>query len=135
MTAIGWGESDEPRFTSKLMEGPLRLVPFEECRVPNKTIKYQLCTRNVNDTNAGHGDSGGPLFQLREKGNPHSGYVQLGITNWKGEGEVPNHYVYWADAAAYAGWIHRRISGCGNHPFSKLLTNNTIPTFATKSTR
>ena len=117
-------------FTSKLKEGELRLVPIEKCHRP--TAKYQLCTRAVNDTNVGSGDSGGPLFQLREKGNPHSGYVQLGLLNYRqGDGEGTMYDVYWADVAAYAGWIHRRISGCGNHPYSHIPTNSTylFPTF------
>ena len=126
--AIGWGRSEMP-ITTKLREAPLHLVPFEECRANNKSThsKYQLCTRGVNGTQAVPGDSGGPIVQLREKGNPHSGYVQVGIANWR-ENNQGDYYVYWADVAAYAGWIHRRISGCGNHRFSHILTNVTIPT-------
>ena len=119
------------------MEGNVTIVAFSECFGDVSKTKHAICTRHENGTHAAHGDSGGPIFQLKEKGNIHSGYVQLGVAN--GYTGPMEKFVFYADVAPYVGWIHRRISGCGNHPFNKYVqTNNThrpSPTFPTKPTR
>ena len=104
----------------------MAIVPLSECIYhENLTIApiHQICTKTVNGTHAASGDSGGPIFQLREKGNIYSGYVQLGIASRL---LAYDKYVSYQDVADYVGWIHRRISGCGNHPFSTHPSNGSV---------
>ena len=120
--ATGWGRSEIP-LTPALREGNVTIVPFSQCiKRQNSSLvyKHQICTRYVNGTHADEGDSGGPIFQLREKGNIYSGYVQVGVANRLEN----NEFVAYADVAAYAGWIHRRISDCGNHRFQNKFHSN-----------
>ena len=132
MTVAGWGEHGYEEPVAALIEGSLRLVPLDDCTKAiydedhfNSTLKNQLCTVDGPDS-PGPGDSGSPLFQLKEKDNIHSGYVLLGIVNF---GAGKHHEVY-TKVADYVGWIHRRTSGCGNHPFSPIyFSNNSIGTY------
>ena len=85
------------------------------------TLRHQLCTVDAPDS-PGPGDSGSPLFQLKEKGNIHSGYVLLGIVSFGPTNELE---VY-TKVSDFTGWIHRRTSGCGNHPWSQYLNDKPI---------
>ena len=112
------------------MEIPVQIVPIEDCKkdANNQNIQHQICTRTVDEMRATHGDSGGPIFQLLVKGNTYSGYVQVGIVS----SEAGKDHIKYTKVSDFAGWIHRRTSGCGNHPFSPILTNGTVmgpPTF------
>ena len=120
--------------TPALRETNLTRVPLDECKKGIEEeygkppfLKHQLCTRIVNGISGGMGDSGSLLFQLREKDNVHSGYVQVGVH----VGRAGFHHGIHTLVSSYVGWIHRRISGCGNHVFSHRLTNRTPgrPTF------
>ena len=126
VTAIGWGRSEIP-LTPALREGNVTIVPLSECRRQGENssvVRHQLCIRDTNGTHADSGDSGGPIVQLREKGNYHSGYVQVGICN----AEAPGiDLIIYADVAAYVGWISRRVSDCGNHPFNEMYFSNRTP--------
>ena len=126
----GWGQHGSEIPTSALIEGSLRLVPLADCQKAaleedkwNTTLQHQICTVDGPDS-PGPGDSGSPLFQLREKDNIHSGYVVLGVVSF---GAGKHHEVY-TKVSDFVGWIHRRTSGCGNHPWSPYFSNNTIGT-------
>ena len=115
-----------------LREGQVRLVPLDECKKAKEAernltlvFKNQLCTSNKDGASPGGGDSGSPMFQLREKGKIESGYFLLGLVT----GPAGDHHELYTKVADYVGWIHRRISGCGNHPSSKYyFINATIGT-------
>ena len=126
------------RVAPALREARTLLVPVDECKKAreqqlNVTIipLHQICTRNVDGMRADHGDSGGPIFQLLEKNNGHSGYVQMGVVS----SAAGNTHVLYTDVSHFVGWLHRRVSGCGNHPFNNLYFSNGtigIPTFVPK---
>ena len=133
---IGWGVSDVPGGpTPALREAKTLLVPLDECKKAREeyynvtvVLRYQICTRHVDGMRANNADSGGPIFQLKEKDNIHKGYVQLGIVSTRAGA---NHVLY-TEVSHFVGWIHRRVSGCGNHPFNnRYFSNDTgeIPTF------
>ena len=132
---MGWGNS-ETDLTPALREGKLTIIPHDECNVQgSRDLRYLICLRYVNGSQPDNGDSGGPIVQLREKGNINSGYVQVGIGNYLTGYDL----VLYADVAVYAGWIHRRISDCGNHPYNTMYHSNETPgppthTFPTKKT-
>ena len=74
----GWGESELANysFTPSLRETNLTHASLDECKkgieeehLRPVVLKHQLCTRIVSGMRASFGDSGSPVFQLREKGN------------------------------------------------------------------
>ena len=76
-----------------------------------------VCTRSENNMDICRGDWGAPLFLIKNE----SYMVQVGILSFR-----PVYYRkcgYVGNVAAftrvskYLGWIHRRMSGCGNHRF------------------
>ena len=120
---MGWGLS-EIEFTPALREGKLNIIDRDACKVNGrKDLRHLICLRYANGSHPDSGDSGGPIVQLKEKGNINSGYVQVGIGNYLTSYDL----VVYADVAVYAGWIHRRISDCGNHPFNTRSHSNDTP--------
>ena len=129
--AIGWGEAGQENPHPSLREGKVVLVPLDECkkalekgRQKPVVLRNQLCTSDKDGAAPGHGDSGSPLFQPREKDKIESGYFLRGLVT----GPAGNDHELYTKVADYAGWIHRRISGCGNHPTSKYYFSNTLET-------
>ena len=128
--AIGWGDADDhdPFRRPSLREGKVHLVPLDECKKAQEeeeqkpvVLKNQLCTSIKNGGAApGGGDSGSPMFQLRVKYKVESGYFLLGLVSRP----AGRHHEVYTKVADFAGWIHRRISGCGNHPTSKRHFSN-----------
>ena len=125
--AIGWGVGAANNPRPSLTEGKVLLVPLDVCRKILEeeedkpvVLKNQLCTSDKDGAAPGPGDSGSPLFQLREKDKIESGYFLLGLVT----GPAGHDHELYTKVADYAGWIHRRISGCGNHPTSKRHFSN-----------
>ena len=80
-----------------------------------------ICTNETNGKGSCIGDMGCPLFLLKNE----SYMIQVGITSFLPayQFKCGTHnmvYVY-MNVSNYVGWIHRRISGCGNHPFSQAM--------------
>ena len=134
----GWGRTESGYLSDVLREAKVTLATIDDCykalqenfgKVP--PLQHQLCAHNPNDMGVAPGDSGGPMFQLREKGNVASGYVQIGVVS----GDATNHLAKYTKVADYAGWINRRVSNCGNYPISPFKTNETRPppTFPTRN--
>ena len=113
----------------EMREVHIPIVNNEECNKWLKDMKYgqyvnelQMCTRQVQGMIWCWGDYGSPLFLIKNE----SYTVQVGITsirpfataafscgqNWQEGFMTVNTRV-----SKYLGWIHRRISGCGNHPW------------------
>ena len=117
--------------SSVLREAKTLLVPLVECKkareeqVGGRPVfpVHQICTRHIEGMHAGLGDSGGPIFQLAEKGKISSGYVQLGLVSSR----AGNTHIFYTKISSFVGWIHRRISGCGNHPFNiRYFSNGSV---------
>ena len=85
--AIGWGEAGMSNLLPSLRERKVQLVPLDECRKAAEeeehmpiVLKNQLCTSSKDGgASPGGGDSGSPLFQLREMDKVESGYFLLGV--------------------------------------------------------
>ena len=126
--AIGWGDAGYMNLRPSLREGRVLLVPLDECKKAQEeeehapvVLKNQLCTYAKEGAAAPRGgDSGSPMFQLREKDKIGSGYFLLGLVSRP----AGKHHEVYIKVADFAGWIHRRISGCGNHPLSKYFFSN-----------
>ena len=82
----------------------------------NLTDLY-MCTNETNGKGNCNGDMGCPLFLIKNE----SYTVQVGITSFLPAYQFPcgahNQVYVYMNVAKYVGWIHRRITGCGNHPF------------------
>ena len=82
----------------------------------NLTDSY-LCTNETNGKGACYGDYGCPLFSIKNEYN----MVQIGIWSFRPAYQFHcgehNQVAVYIRVSKYVGWIHRRISGCGNHPF------------------
>ena len=120
----GWGDTPN---VSRLTEVSTPIVTNEECTAwirqlfpsyKNLTLtKLITCTRYAEQTGLCCGDWGAPLFIVKNE----SYVVQVGIASVRPyyssycgfEGDM----TLYTRVSEYLGWIHRRISGCGNHPF------------------
>ena len=134
-TAIGWGTAGAYNLRPSLTEGKVLLFPLDVCQKIIEqeqgkpvALKNQLCSSDKDGAAPGPGDSGSPLFQLREKDKVESGYFLLGLVTGPGG----NDHELYTKVADSAGWIHRRISGCGNHPTSKHHFSNATPPALTR---
>ena len=96
----------------------------EECDKYVKTLRpyYEItklitCTRYVDRMGWCVGDNGAPLFMIKNE----SYMVQVGIASVRVKYDTScapdGHMALYTRVSEYLGWIHRRISGCGNHPF------------------
>ena len=119
----GWGS--QPPSVFRLTEVSNPIVTNEECDAwlkkfvdPDVGItKLITCTRYPKRKGWCWGDYGAPLFLIKNE----SYMVQVGIASARPkfktycapEGDMALH----TRVSEYLGWIHRRISGCGNHPF------------------
>ena len=76
-----------------------------------------MCTNETNGRGACIGDQGCPLFLIKNE----SYMVQVGIMSFRPAYQflcgTENQVSVYTRVSKYVGWIHRRISGCGNHPF------------------
>ena len=107
------------------------IVTNEECNKWLKDLKFgeyvndlQMCTRQVDGMSWCWHDWGGPLFLIKNA----SYMVQVGITSLR-PFRAGVAFACGQDGfmtvntrvSKYLGWIHRRISGCGNYPFRKVI--------------
>ena len=126
----GWGQyssvPNEPYVPiDKLMEVHNPIITIDECnkRIHDGGFKdiwltdLAICTRDDENMGVCWYDWGAPLFLIKNE----SYMVQIGIFNVRPlyflkcgrEGNVATY----TRVSKYLGWIHRRISGCGNHHF------------------
>ena len=82
-----------------------------------KLTDLYLCTNETDGKGACLGDFGSPLFLIKNE----SYMVQVGMFTLKPtyqfRCDLQDQVVVYAKLSKYVGWIHRRVSGCGNHPF------------------
>ena len=115
----GWSYGDV-----RLKEVYNPLVTNEECDKWLKTIrpwyeitKLAFCSRYVDGMGWCQGDYGVPLFLIKNE----SYMVQIGIASvrpfYSASCARDGHMAMYTRVLEYLGWIHRRISNCGNHPF------------------
>ena len=114
--------SDVPR------KGTVIIRSYEDCRkFPQYSFAWSrknLCSFNNETSGPCDGDMGAPLFIWRDNGadGKQMTLVQVGVAvGTVGAGVRQNctesAFIY-TDLAYYAGWIHRRVSGCGNFPYN-----------------
>ena len=132
LTVVGYGEyknyaigqySDVPR------KGEITTISFAECKKSlcggrdcNVDVKnVVICSSNKEGLSGPcAGDAGAPAFFIREDG----AHVLAGIaagTVGGAFGICNNGTFLFADLAPFVGWIHRRISHCGNYAKNKGL--------------
>ena len=81
---------------------------------PSRASELILCTRKDVIGGVCHGDSGSPLYVWTKNVSwTQWGTVSGGTSCFDGHG-------LFTKISYYVGWIHRRISGCGNYPRSGL---------------
>ena len=119
-------------------KGEVQTLPFKECQ---KSLcggiecdfdipKSVLCSSNedglVGPCNA---DPGAPVFFIKEDG----AHILVGHTVGTvggGPGRCNNNTYLYTDLAPFVGWIHRRISDCGNYPKNRQLNYDKPSTIA-----
>ena len=101
------------------------IVTNEECNQwlkkfgrPNYQVsKLITCTRQERNSGWCWNDQGAPLFLIKNE----SYMVQVGIASVRPAYSAPcgvdGYMTLYTRVSEYLGWIHRRISSCGNHPF------------------
>ena len=99
------------------------LVTNEVCQKWLKTLRphYEItklvfCARYIDRMGWCVGDYGAPLFFIKNE----SYMVQIGIASVRPKYDAcarDGHMALYTRVSEYLGWIHRRISNCGNHPF------------------
>ena len=120
--AKGIGGNSQP--TDRLYEAQNPIVTNQECNKWLEDTKFGLrvtnlltCTRQVDKMGWCWYDYGSPLFLIKNE----SYMVQVGIASIRPLYGAPcgydGHMTVYTRVSRYLGWIHRRISGCGNHPF------------------
>ena len=129
----GWGPirrigNGSSIFDYRLRELDCEINTLEKCHQrlkehgrPNiKLTDLYLCTNETGEKRAGAclGDWGSPLFLIKNE----SYMVQVGIFVARPAyqfhcGDRDDQVVVYMNVSRYVGWIHRRISGCGNHRF------------------
>ena len=126
----GWGERGPYGNTSgvnfRMVEADNEINTNEKCNARLKEVGRPyikltdlfMCTNETNGKGACPGDMGVPLFLIKNE----SYMVQVGIYNTHPAYQFPcgehNQVGVYMRISKYVGWIHRRISGCGNHPFN-----------------
>ena len=131
----GWGPLRRLNNGSSVRDYRLREVDteintLEKCNQrliehgrPNiKLTDLYLCTNETGRKGVCIGDEGSPLFLIKNE----SYMVQVGIFISRPAyqffcSDKPYQVAVYMNVAKYVGWIHRRISGCGNHPFLPTL--------------
>ena len=118
---IPGNQSDVPR------KGIVTIRSYEDCRKhPEYKFKWSrknLCSFNNETSGPCNGDVGAPLFVWRDRGSdgkPKT-LVQAGVavgTVASGGPACREAAFIYTDVSLYVGWIHRRISGCGNFPYN-----------------
>ena len=142
--AAGWGSylffyGQRHNHSDVLRKTKLKTLSREKCIEEDyglKVHKYTFCTGR------GNGpcweDTGAPLMVKDEKSGR---YVQIGLVSAR---ETPSptdmincneSVVYYTAVSYYVGWIHRRISGCGNFPVHPLFRPEIPFTLPTRSTK
>ena len=89
---------------------------FAEIGLSHRVTNLYLCTLEKKGKGICWGDRGAPLFLIKDG----SHMVQVGIAGTRPNFREPcgseNQVTTFTRVSKYVGWIHRRISGCGNHP-------------------
>ena len=67
------------------------------------------------------GDAGAPVFLINEKDGSRSQVGHAVGLSGASYGRCDNRSFNYVDLAPFAGWIHRRISGCGNYPINEVF--------------
>ena len=125
----GWGHKGQepgPNINNEMKEVELPVVTNEECnkwledsRYPGGRVNdLQICTRNPKGKGWCLFDGGAPLFLIKNE----SYMIQIGLASVRAFTARPpcgqeGFMSVYTRISKYLGWIHRRISGCGNHPF------------------
>ena len=110
--------------TGRLYEVQNPIVTNEECNKWLEYVKIGLrvtnlltCTRQIDKMGWCWRDWGSPLFLIKNE----SYMVQVGIASIRPFYGRPcgqdGHMTVYTRVSKYLGWIHRRITGCGNHRF------------------
>ena len=81
------------------------------------------------------GDAGAPAFLVKNGTRTQIGHAAgtNGATDGICGGPNGTRGFLYVDYAPFVGWIHRRISGCGNYPVNKLFKFNNKSAIATMS--
>ena len=81
--------------------------------------RFTLCSPSMGVRGPCTGDAGGPLYLINEQdgirtqvGHATGAQAEIG-------GECDYKTYTYTDLSPFLGWIHRRISGCGNYPINK----------------
>ena len=144
LTLVGYGEYMNcayNQFAVVPRKGEIETVSFEECKeflcegreCPNFDVsRFVFCSSNaeglVGPCNI---DPGAPVFLIRHDG----AHILTGIgagTSGGQHGICNNGTFLYMDLAPFVGWIHRRISHCGNYPINRRLNfdkPSTVPCF------
>ena len=133
MAGIGWipgfgeqadGSAGGSKGTGRLYEVQNRIVTNQDCNKWLKDTNFGLgvhdllmCTQQADNMGWCWRDGGTPVFLIKNE----SYMVQMGIASIRPLYGAPcgynNHMSVYTRVSKYVGWIHRRISSCGNHPF------------------
>ena len=139
--SAGWGAwlPQHHNHSNVLRKSPVKLISNEECEKSDGAI--HLSTSNFCSLGSGPcwRETGAPLWQIYQVTGAS---VQIGVVAVM---ELPLNFsfecnetaVFYTDVSFYIGWIHRRISGCGNYPSHPDLRPDIPPytrTFPTKGT-
>ena len=141
LTLVGYGEymnlavdqySDVPR------KGDIVPVSFTECKkflcggyeCNYDVTRFVFCSSNEKGLPGPcNADPGAPVFNIQEDGTRIL-VGQAAGTNGGGDGYCDNGTFLYTDLAPFVGWIHRRISNCGNYPGNRQLNHDkpsTVP--------
>ena len=130
LTLVGYGITKNYaryNYSQVPTKANVTLLTYEQCLkqyCPSCTrpsfTKYTLCSTNtVGVSGPCGGDAGAPVFLINEKDGTHSQVGHAVGTSGASYGRCDNRSFLYVDLAPFAGWIHRRISGCGNNPIHK----------------
>ena len=101
------------------------IITLEECnkRIHDYGIPYitisdlAMCTRQEGNKGVCWSDWGAPLLLIKNE----SYVVQVGLFSvrpvYQAKCGTEGNVAVFTRISRYLGWIHRRTSGCGNHPF------------------
>ena len=136
LTLVGYGITKNfalYNYSQVPTKANITLLTYEECLKQDcvsscetpSINRYNLCSSNrMGISGPCGGDAGAPVFLIDEKDGTRS---QVGhATGFSGatHGRCDNRSFYYMDLAPFAGWIHRRISECGNYPVNKRFKYN-----------
>ncbi|KAJ8910434.1 hypothetical protein NQ315_012576 [Exocentrus adspersus] len=118
-TVVGWGLSEDKKFSHKLMQAKMPVVPTDECFYSSQEYRWYLhqsnyCAGFRNGTAVCNGDSGGAMVFPRKGPNGQPVWYIRGIvsSSLKPSQELcdTSHYNIFTDVAKHSKWIKEIIN-------------------------